>query len=364
MANDEKKKIKRRSIQTVQGNKKKKIRTVDMEFNSEKRESVADRKRREALENGNDGIKRNPNLRKENTSDENKDKKVRKFETVYENPNYREETEAEKVENKTVQIVAACLTILFVIIVLVIAAVKYVKKVDPNEDAGLASNIQVSLEGDDQSGYFAVKVYDSVIIGALDFVFENIESNTVDLCFSVVDDIDGEIFNSGYLAPGGGVSWDAKNVAGGRTYNCDVLVTSRNRETGEEGNSITLRQKYHIDKTLPKTTGPSAYLYLVAVDNYERIENATLEYNMCVATNPLHPAEEGVGLHMLAPETLTIDGNEFPINQIEYKKQQDQYLYMENRVAVLDVEEERQINVEYYISPFNHRDANAFFKFD
>ena len=227
------------------------------------------------------------------------------------------------------------------------------------------------MDGEKTIGQYSVRVYENIIIGKQPFVFENSVHNDAEICYSVMYK-EEEIFNSGYIKPGDAVSWAGDNVdEQGKTYGCNIIVSARDLVTGETLNSCNLRQLIHIDNSLPRTTGNSAFIYSVTVDNYSKAQitngYTTIDYDVAITANELHPAEEGAALKVGVPETVIVRGvngeYEVKTNALQYKTRESQYIYMGGAVPVEGATGDNyKMVTEYYINVYD-QEPNAEFNF-
>lgn len=275
------------------------------------------------------------------------------------------ENKAEKGMSKGKKIAIGVISGLLIVAIGIIGVLSSLDRV--NGPGGVISGDQeitkpVDMDGDKQICQYSVRVYENIIIGKVPFVFENSVHNDADLCYSIIYK-DTELFNTGYIKPGDAVSWSAEEIEEqGKTYGCNIFVTARHKDTGEELNSFNLRQLIHIDNTLPKTTGNSAYIYAITVDGYSKAEvingKTFMEYDMAITANHLHPAEEGAALKVGVPETITVKGPNGDVevftNGLQYVDRDSQYIYMAGKALIEGATDDNYtMTTEYYVNVYD-----------
>lgn len=261
--------------------------------------------------------------------------------------------------------------IVALIAILIMLFSGYADHVESGEIIKTTETKPVTMDGSTAIGQYSVKVYENIIIGKYPFVFENVSGNNANLQYSIMCE-DQELFNTGTMAPGEAVSWDGANVEEqGRTYGCNIIVTASDPNSGELLNSMNIRQLIYIDNRLTRTTGASAYRYLATVDAYSKAEvkggKTVIGYNIAVAANQLHPAEEGASLKLSVPGTVIIRGGgeelEATTNDLTYVKCTDQFLHMAGSAVVEGATGDNyKMTTEYYVNAYDQK-PNAVFDF-
>lgn len=219
---------------------------------------------------------------------------------------------------------------------------------------------------------YTVRVYENIIIGKTPFVFENVVKNDADLCYSIMYK-GTELYNSGWLAPGDAASWSAEEIKEQRkTYGCNIIITARDHETGAELNSVNLRQLIHIDNSLPRTTGNSAFVYSIVVDGYSKAKvvngKTMIDYDVAVIANKLHPAEPGAALGLSVPNVVVAKGqNEYIqviTSPLKYKTQESQFIHMVGNAVIEGATgDDYTMITEYYVNVYD-QNPNAEFLFE
>lgn len=286
----------------------------------------------------------------------------------------KQKQETEPVSTKPVNKVKRTIIIATVILA-VIVGIAFVGKMFINDVAPAEPEITVTkpvnMDGATTIGQYSVNVYKNIIVGKNPFVFNNAKTNDAELCYTVM--LDGEeLFTTGFLAPGAAISWLPENIKEhGRTYNCHVIVTAKDLVTGEELNSLDIRQLIYIDKNLPQTTSPSDFKYTVVVDNYSKatvIDGVVnIGYEVAVHENPAHPLKAGDKIDVRVPETVIVKGNgeekEVTTGDFEVKECTNKYIYMVGYSVVEDCYDiDRTMTTRYNISGYE-RHSNGVFDF-
>jgi hypothetical protein len=226
------------------------------------------------------------------------------------------------------------------------------------------------MDGEKTIGQYSVNVYKNIIIGRNPFVFNNAKTNDAEICYTIM--CDGvEMFSTDFLAPGDAISWLPEVEEHGKTYNCHIIVTARDLVTGEELNSLDIRQLIYVNNKLPQTTAPSDYKYTVIVDNYSKaiVQDGYvyIGYEVAVHENPAHPLKEGDKIDVRVPETVIVSGHgkeiEVPTNDFEYATQSHNYLHMVGYSQVEDVYDLQYKMVTRYSISGYERFSNGIFYF-